>query len=61
MPPSEKKQMIAVACFILAAVLLAGVLWVAFSSCEASVFNRITGRNVTTWDAMFLELRVDDD
>lgn len=27
---------------------------------EAKAYNRITGANVSTWDAMFLELRVQD-
>lgn len=34
------------------------VWWVVASSIEASSFNRATNSNVSTWDAMFLELRV---
>jgi hypothetical protein len=26
---------------------------------EAEAFNRLTGKNVSTWDALFLELRID--
>lgn len=25
---------------------------------EARAYNRVTGKNVTTWDAMYLDLRV---
>lgn len=34
------------------------VLWFSASQ-EAAVYNRITGANVTAWDAMWVELRVD--
>ena len=32
--------------------------WVVSSSFEASAFKRVTGKSVSTWDAMFLDLRV---
>lgn len=35
-------------------------IWVIRSSMEASTYNRITGSDVTTWDAMWVELRVQD-
>lgn len=35
-------------------------LWVFFSWCEASAFNRVTGKNISTWDAMFVTLRVQE-
>ena len=28
---------------------------------EAAAYNRLTGGNATTWDALFVELRVDGD
>lgn len=34
--------------------------WVVSSYFEAKAFNRITGQNVTTWDAMWLNLRVQE-
>ncbi len=34
--------------------------WVFSSWCEAAAFNRITGKDVTTWDAMFVTLRVQE-
>lgn len=43
----------------LPAVLMVA-LWVAFSHMEARAFNRVTGESVTTWDAMFIELRVQE-
>lgn len=39
--------------------LLVGV-WVFASWCEAAAFNRITGKSVSTWDAMFVTLRVQE-
>lgn len=33
--------------------------WIFSASLEAQAYNRITGKNVSTWDAMFVELRVD--
>lgn len=41
---------IAFACIIL--------FWVVQSSIEAASYNRVTGSSVSTWDAMFLDLRV---
>lgn len=35
-------------------------VWVVQSSMEASAFNRATGKSVTTWDAMWIELRVQE-
>ena len=34
-------------------------VWVGKSSMEAKAYNRVTGENVTTADAMWLQLRVD--
>lgn len=39
------------------AVLLA--VFVVKSSWEAASYNRLTGANVSTWDAMWLELRIE--
>lgn len=33
-------------------------LWLIRSHMEAKAYNRVTGANVTTWDAMWIELRV---
>lgn len=48
-----------VAMFALAVAAVLGV-WVFFSAMEAAAFNRATGANVSTWDAMFIELRVQE-
>ncbi len=34
------------------------VCWVAASSLEASAYNRITGKNVSTWDAMWVRITI---
>jgi VIT1/CCC1 family predicted Fe2+/Mn2+ transporter len=68
MPHETKKKASALthfaAIFIGGVIPVAGMLllfasfwWVA-SYVEASAYNRITGSDVTTWEAMFVELRV---
>ena len=44
----------------LAAVVVVVLLWVGYSMLEARAWQRVTGRQVSTWEAMFLELRVED-
>ena len=39
-------------------VLLVLMVW-GFSAQEAKTFNKLTGSEVTAWDAMWVELRVD--
>lgn len=34
--------------------------WILESYMEAKSYNRVTGQNVSTWDAMWIELRVQD-
>ena len=42
------------------AIFLGGIsIWVFQSSVEASVYNRETGSSITTWEAMWTNLRVD--
>ncbi|AMV30887.1 hypothetical protein VN12_02145 [Pirellula sp. SH-Sr6A] len=43
------------------AVLFVIGLWMGSSAMEAKAFNRVTGKNVTMWDAMFIQLRVQDE
>ncbi len=38
--------------------LALGGSWVVRSYFEARAYERVTGKSVSTWDAMFLELRV---
>ena len=52
----KEAAMVAVALVALSAVI--GWQWIA-ASYEADAYNRVTGANVSTWDALFLELRVD--
>ena len=46
----------------IAAAVIGTVLsaWVISSHYEAKAFNRVTGKNVATWDAMWIELRVQE-
>jgi hypothetical protein len=43
---------------VLVVLLVLTSLWVGFSHLEARSFERVAGPHVSTWDAMFLELRV---
>lgn len=43
---------------IVAAALLVLMFWIIPSYFEARSYNRITGENVSTFDAMFVNLRV---
>jgi hypothetical protein len=48
-------------CIITAGIIFAAVMvWVVKSRFEAQAFNTITGKNVTTWQAMWVELRVQE-
>ena len=40
-------------------LIIAG--WVCHSWQEAKVFNRHTGRTISTWDAMWIQLRITED
>lgn len=35
-------------------------LWILASKMEATAFNRATGKNITTWQAMWVALRVQE-
>ena len=51
----------AIAIAIIALIALgAPALWVIQSYFESSTYNRLTGSETTTWDAMWVELRVMD-
>jgi hypothetical protein len=45
--------------FIIGAITLAVV--VGSAHMEAKAFNKVTGKNVSTWDAIFLDLRVQEE
>lgn len=46
---------------VLAVIMgLAATVWIIKSWQEAEAYNRLTGKSVTTWDAMFLELRIQE-
>ncbi len=39
-------------------VVLLNLIWITYSAIEARQYNRLTGGNATTLDAMFIQLRV---
>lgn len=48
---------------LIAIIIFLGMpgFWLARSYFEAQSFNRLTGKQATTWDAMWVELRVTGD
>lgn len=40
--------------------LIAALIWIFASYQEARAFERVTGKPVTTWDAMWIQLRVQE-
>lgn len=50
------KAAMLIACMLF--VTLSG--WVSLSYFEAAAYRRVTGKQVTTWDAMFLDLRIQE-
>jgi hypothetical protein len=58
----KMKELLAVVIVVSLLATIVGVpLIAAYVSAyyEADAYNRVTGANVSTWDALFLELRVD--
>jgi len=39
-------------------LIFSASIWIIRSHFEARAYNRVTGATVTTWDAMWIELRV---
>ena len=46
--------------FVLVVFTIVGGGWIFKSYMEARAFNRVTGKNVSTVDAMFIQLRVQE-
>ena len=58
----EDKAIIKIIITILVGILFISTLgWIFQSYQEAKSFNSVTGKNVSTWDAMWIELRVQDN
>lgn len=49
-----------IAVFVGGMVLLGVVFWLVPSYFEARTYSRLTGANVTMWDAMWVDLRVQE-
>ena len=54
----DKQEILAVVVILVFFTLIAFGGWVGQSYFEARTYTRLTGRNVTTWDAMWVDLRV---
>ena len=50
----------AVTLVLVGSIVLGVTLWIGASFMEARTYNRLTGSNVSTVDAMFVKLRVSD-
>jgi hypothetical protein len=58
---SEIKKLIAGVTFgIVVCIVLPVFFWIGASKMEAKAFNSVTGKHVTTWEAMWIELRVQE-
>lgn len=57
---SEVLSQVVMAVFLSIIGTVMGVVWVSKSYMEARTFNRVTGAQVSTWDAMWIELRVQE-
>ena len=49
-----------VALMVIAVVGLALGGWIVASHFEAQSYNKLTGHNISTWEAMWIQLRVQD-
>ncbi len=52
------KDLIITVSVVIAVIVIALSFWIFTSAMEANAYNRATGSNVSTWDAMWIELRV---
>lgn len=60
MKTNDLKYVAQYVCGFLTMLAIWAGCWIASSYFEAQSFNRVTGKNVSTWDAMFIELRVQE-
>jgi hypothetical protein len=67
MPPSSRyereqtmKLVFAFMSLFSAIFIIVAAIWVGASAMEARAYNRLTGNDVSTWDAMWVNLRVQD-
>lgn len=61
MTPSEKGELMFGLLALVLCLSIALALWIGKSSLEARAYNRATGSDVSTFDAMFIELRVQSE
>lgn len=57
---NEKQFVLAVLLIMLATFLVIGGGWIVASYMKAVAYTRITGKEVTTWDAMWVDLRIQE-
>ena len=53
-----KSNRIGSALIVVAVILILLLIWIVPSYFEARAYENVTGRKVSTWDAMWIELRV---
>lgn len=62
--PPKKEEKAPFGCMVMLAVAVIAFIvgiWIFASYMEARSYNRVTGENVSTWDAMWIELRVQSE
>lgn len=55
------KEILPIVGIVCAVLLFAIIPWVLSSYFESTSYNRLTGATTTTWDAMWIELRVQNE
>lgn len=56
----EHENILSCLVFLLFIFVLGPAVWVGASYFEARAYNKVTGKNVSTFDAMFIGLRVQE-
>jgi hypothetical protein len=61
MSHEDRSLIVAMVAYVLAVLGIFGLFWASASYFESRSYNRLAGASTTTWDAMWLELRVNGE
>lgn len=56
---SDGRELFWSAVFLAAVLIVIGTFWVYGASVEAETFTRLTGNEITAWEAMWVNARID--
>jgi len=60
MDKDDWKALCVVVCVTVVVFVMCILSWIGQSYMEARSYNSVTGKNVSTWDAMWIELRIQE-